>query len=286
MDNIRWLLSAITRGLRYHRDIQELVYDPAYELEHRNLNDYEYTSLVLQDIMNSIHYDMQFTVENQTQFEDGFLPTLDTKLKLIQGETPKLEYEFYKKPVSSKLTILKDSALSESVKSSTISQEIIRRLTNTSLEASQETKNRIIEEYISTLEDSGYSQEEIRRYVTAVLVGFERRIKKHEEEGTPLHRAGANIKKSTDKKKLRIKTTWYKKKPEQANHRMKFWGKRKIPVRIKGCQNDPPSAPIYVQRTVGGVLANSLRKVEAELNREIGEGKIDLPSLGRRPRLK
>ena len=83
--------------------------------------------------MNPVHYDMQFTVEYQTQFEDNFLPTLDAKIQLTESETPQMIYEFYRKPVSSKLTILKNSALSEKIKSSTISQEIIRRLSNTNM---------------------------------------------------------------------------------------------------------------------------------------------------------
>ena len=88
--------------------------------------------MILGQLINSITYDLKFTTENQSEYDDNFLPTLDFKLKLEDvGDTKVSRYQFYKKPISSSLGILKTSALSETIKSATATQEIIRRLSNT-----------------------------------------------------------------------------------------------------------------------------------------------------------
>ena len=103
----------MTGGYKFEPDAKCLIYDPEYDIIHKDMSEYQYSSMVLRDIMNSIVYNMTFTSEDQTQFDDKFLPTLDFKLKLVTKGIPRLQYEFFKKPVSSKLAILKTSALPE-----------------------------------------------------------------------------------------------------------------------------------------------------------------------------
>ena len=38
--------------------------------------------MILGQLINSIMYDLKFTTENQSEYDDNFLPTLDFKLKL------------------------------------------------------------------------------------------------------------------------------------------------------------------------------------------------------------
>ena len=66
-------------------------------------------------------------------------------------------------------------------------------------------------------------------------------------------------------KKLTLKRDRYCKKAE-AKPKIKKWGKRAIPGDM-GCLSDPPTPPIFVQRTPGGVLAAELKKIECDLNR-------------------
>ena len=66
-----------------------------------------------------------------------------------------ITYRFFKKPMSSKFTILHSSALSISIKSNSITQEFLRRLTNTSPAEEQSIVNGILEEYVSELRYSG-----------------------------------------------------------------------------------------------------------------------------------
>ena len=68
-------------------------------------------------------------------------------------------YSFYKKACASPFTIMKRSAIGESTKRTSIFQEGIRRLTNTSLKVPKETIVNIMAEYSNMLRLSGYSEQ-------------------------------------------------------------------------------------------------------------------------------
>ena len=81
-------------------------------------------------MMNELTTDLVFTAEVQSEFEDGWVPTLDSKFKFnhvkTDGKLVKiLDYSFYKKTMSSQYTILKSSALTDQIKKSTLTQEVI-----------------------------------------------------------------------------------------------------------------------------------------------------------------
>ena len=150
-------------------------------------------------------------------------------------------------------------------------------MSNTSICTTQRRRNEILEEYFESLKKSGYSWSDIEKYCTPGIVGYERRVKREGEGGTPIHRIGATIRKGTDLKKLTIKTDWYTKKTE--NNGMKYkiskWGNKKISNDKIGCSRDPPSAPLFVPRTPGGALATRLKKIETSLN-QVGIKKIKI----------
>ena len=131
VDDVRWLINKITRGLKYEKECKLLIYDPAYELKYQNLNDTEYSAMVLKDIMNDIVSDMSFTTETQFDFSNQLLPTLDFNMKLTYtGDYPTMYY-----------------AMAENVKTNTITQETIRRLSNTCGGASQQRIDEILDNY-------------------------------------------------------------------------------------------------------------------------------------------
>ena len=82
IDDFRFIIPNIPRGLKYTPEVKKFIYDPSYEEEHKALSNIEYTSLVLRELVNSICYDLTFTTENQKEYDDEFLPTLDFKVKL------------------------------------------------------------------------------------------------------------------------------------------------------------------------------------------------------------
>ena len=104
--------------------------------------------------MNSLCSDMKFTFETQHDFQNDFLPTLDFQVRLFHDRETgcqQLEYMFFKNPMSSKHGILQTSALSDVIKTNTITQEVIRRLRNTSVEMDSSVKSNILQTYINEL---------------------------------------------------------------------------------------------------------------------------------------
>ena len=71
--------------------------------------------------------------------EDQKLPVLD--LKIFLNEDNKIRHEFYEKPTRNQRVILPSSALSWGQKRTIHTQELIRRLKNTSFELGQEIQN-------------------------------------------------------------------------------------------------------------------------------------------------
>ena len=92
--------------------------------------------------------------------------------------------------------ILQHSALPENIKSSTITQETIRRLSNTCKQTTQARVNQILEEFINSLVKSGYTIFEIRKYLTAGIVWYERRVERENSGGILVHRTGASRRKT------------------------------------------------------------------------------------------
>ena len=83
------------------------------------------TSRIVQAIANSLEPDIQLTCDTPNNHLSGRMPVLDLEVWVKDN---KVMHSLYSKPVSSKYTILKRTALSDTVKKHTIFQECIRRL--------------------------------------------------------------------------------------------------------------------------------------------------------------
>ena len=81
VDDVRWLISSIKKGWRFIKEEGLMFYDPVYEGRYGMLSDYEYTCMVIRDIINRISDDMQFTFKTQFDFENKLLPTLAFELQ-------------------------------------------------------------------------------------------------------------------------------------------------------------------------------------------------------------
>ena len=75
--------------------------------------------------MNSLLKFLKFTMEIAEQFEDGKLPTLDTKIWM---ENRRVWYMFFEKPMAANVLIQAESPLSEQIKLASLTQEVVRRL--------------------------------------------------------------------------------------------------------------------------------------------------------------
>ena len=78
------------------------------------------SAIILVAMMNEIFPFMNFTIELGEDFVDGKLPSLDTKIWIVDGW--KVMFEFFEKTMATNLIVEAGSALSREVKLSTLSQ--------------------------------------------------------------------------------------------------------------------------------------------------------------------
>ena len=99
------------------------------EDENENLSQLEVTARVIRDSMNEVEEFLEFTVETVLDFQEGWLPTLDTSIRVVDGN--QVLYKHYEKPTTTNTCIRKDSAMAENSKVQILAQDLVRRLHNT-----------------------------------------------------------------------------------------------------------------------------------------------------------
>ena len=131
--------------------------------------------------MQNVEEFLEFTNESDEDFDGGWLPTLDTSLKVRSNN--QILYKFYKKEVGSKRTVLAKTAMEENVKHQLIANDLVRRLLNTSEELGAEYIGAVVDQYAQELSYSGYSMEQIRRVIVNGIKGYEGRNRRRRKDG-------------------------------------------------------------------------------------------------------
>ena len=149
------------------------------------------TTEVMRQMFCSVIKEFQFTTELEVDFEDGYIPTLDTRLKVCQDGS--VNYNFYEKSVASKFTIRENAALSENSKTSSLAQEVVRRLLTTDewvtnldrkkvCEADKLTGRgqvgKVIEDFNEKMKRSGYNLTRRQEIVKAGILGYKRKMQR------------------------------------------------------------------------------------------------------------
>ena len=188
VDDVRFVTSLISQGTRWDGKKKKFASKKEWQEEDEKdgLSDECRTARELLKAMNSVFHNIQFTSEIPQDFPNNRLPTLDFTCWLeddfeIDGASDNIEngevdedqartrsrifYSFFEKPMSSPFCILEQSALPENTKIASLSQEVVRRMLNTSELVSQQERNQVIETFITKLRVSGYHQEKIRRII-------------------------------------------------------------------------------------------------------------------------
>ena len=134
-------------------------------------------------------------------------PILDLQVKVEQVEdSSKLFYYYYRKAMANWQLMHANSALSASVKRTSLTQYGLRILRYTKLEVPWVEKAEMLSEFSARLRDSGYRQEVIQ----SVLRGWEKMVEEQEAGQRPINRARSWQEAERRKEKERKKTTWYK----------------------------------------------------------------------------
>ena len=110
---------------------------------------------------------------------------------------------------------MKESALSENTKVSSLAQDVIRHMLNTSEDLPQSIRDGVIDSFTAKLKVSGYGKEQIKRIVIAGLKGYDNKLKRANKLSKGIHIIAADGAASRYKKKLTAKSSWFKGKSIQ-----------------------------------------------------------------------
>ena len=272
IDDVRTILHSIKNGWRWTG--KQLEYKESWrkEEDEADVSETAKTASVLGEMMNCVMPELKFTTETHEDFQDKTLPTLDTQLWV--NEEGYIRYSYYEKPMCTKKVISKRSAMAENGKIASLSQDLIRRLKNTSQGLPQHVKNKVIDQYCTKLASSGYGNKQIHSIITAGLRGFVKLSKKQ------IHRPAATTRRERNLKKLTGKTQWFRsKKKEDKNSKADKTGKhqarrppttQKHPDNVQKQKEIRTTSVLFIEQTPNGELARRFREAEIELAKITG----------------
>ena len=203
-------VETLRRGSRWdkQKDCLTWSYEKQTEDIANNISPDRVTGEVLRDMGNSIFPFIQVTLDLPEDHPEGKVPLLDTQVWVEHGEgveeyyyaqeererlihqgtnplpppptTPKgrdhLRHDFYSKPMASKLVLDKTSALSGNTKTSTLVDDIQRRMRNTDRMASPAKRGAILSEAMLKMRDSGYNLQARKDVLIRGLTGYYRKV--------------------------------------------------------------------------------------------------------------
>ena len=109
-----------------------------------NLSDEHRTTKEITKAMSSLVYFLRFTGKDGTMFPDGKLPTLDTALWVSDGV---VKHVFFEKSMVGNQVLYRDTVLPNASLRSTLLQETVRCLLNTSVDAEVEMVRDVFSRY-------------------------------------------------------------------------------------------------------------------------------------------
>ena len=200
---------------------------------------------LVQQVANNIWPNIQFTVDVPSDSPTGLIPMLDMEVGINQvGQDTR---KFYSKPMNTPFTILSRSAHSWQIKRSTLTQEGVRRLLNTSPDAPATVKNQILSDWDLKMNRSGYDQTFRSNVIHAAVRIYNHKLVESISGGTPLYRPAGWNAQERETVKLVKRQTWYQGKGIQRNQ-----------------------APLIIDPTPSGELEKDITNILKEASRLTG----------------
>ena len=164
-------------------------------------------------MMNSVYEFLNFTTELGEDFANGALPSLDTEIWVLEGW--KVLFRFFEKTMATNLMVEAGSALSREVKMSTLSEEVTRRLRNTSQDLESSQRMEILEKACVKMRTSGHSEEFIREAVEKGIRAYNEKVDRskldHDHPSyQPLYQKAGWRQNEKSKEKAMKRSNWYK----------------------------------------------------------------------------
>jgi hypothetical protein len=152
---------------------------------------------------------LSFTMETEEDFQDGWLPTLDMKLKV--SDNNQILYTFYEKPTASKMCLQTDTALGQDSLVQSLVNDVMRRMGNTSEQVDISVRHGVVDDFAQKMLNSGHSLAEVRRNLISGLKGYERKLAaSRRPRGPSMNKSAEESSGSRRLKKLTGKSSWFK----------------------------------------------------------------------------
>ena len=163
------------------------MYRRAWEIEDQKsgLTDNQRTMREFRAMANSIFSFIQVTSDSQDDNAGNTLPVLDLQCWVEGGL---VLHSFYRKPMGSEYCLMEASAMGSNTKWATLTQEVIRRMKNTSRRVCEAVRAEILTDFMEMLMKSGHPETFRRRCLVAALKGYSRMVKNEEDGLGPVNR--------------------------------------------------------------------------------------------------
>ena len=219
----------------------------------------ERTMEIIKNSLKGIIDCLEFTVESGADYEDGWLPTLDTSL--VVNERNSVDYKYYEKPTTTNTTIRMASAMGENPKIQCLSNDLVRRLLNTREDLPASYRAGVVDGYGVKLMTSGFSKDQTRKILMNGMKGYNaKRIKRKARTGGRIHLTAKESSQERNYKKLLGKSSWYKGRRKEDNEQPQYKGMKKGMERSRRAAVLKTRAVIFVEQTPYGELASKLKE--------------------------
>ena len=151
-----------------------------------------------------------FTCDCPSSNVNGKMPVLDLQLWLEKDESGVgvVRFEYYEKPIASKVVIHKKSAISWTVKRSTLVSEVYRRLYNCDPQVEWQERTEYVNHLVIKMWRSGYSKTDIKCFVKGGVGRYEKMLERVNTGERPLYRDSSFQRVERWKKRVTNRMMW------------------------------------------------------------------------------
>ena len=190
------------------------------------------TFKILLEVGNSIMECLKLEIDVPSNNPDNKLPVLDVKL---WTENQQIFWEFYKKPISNKMTIHKRTAIPYKDKRQTVLQEALRRLRNTHPDLEDTVRDKHLTDFSKSMKLSGWNQNERHQVIKGALTIYGGEIDKYRRGERQLYRN--KIERQRDKEKKLDSNIWFMKGGHTSTLKLCHTPGDKLATMLKGFVN-------------------------------------------------
>ena len=307
VDDGRQITTELEKGMEFNIETKAFEYSEEAEkiddeMEKKGESKNQRMARLCVKAMNAINPDLEFTTETQDDFPHSRLPTLDFEMWL--DDDNRVKHSYFQKSMKTPMVIMERSGISYHQKFQILINELSRRLSNIQVEEIEQTEvTEKVEQFITELKNSGYSQSQAREIVTNGILCWKNKLRKRKRLNIPMYRLAETTISQRLQKQLLEKETWYKnddknidedeEAPPSKIRKISTVPAEEKPLSLstrrmksrrgykKGDQNNKIKSVIFIPHTRNSELAAELRITENKLE-EVTGNKIKIVEKGGR----